>query len=275
MKKLLYTMVLLAGLFSACEEPGTSILYDKTFLELDAATTVTGSKTYTYKRVDDGAGVPSGFIVNLGSAQLSNAIDFTFEIDVNESTAIENLHYMVNGSTGTIAANSSTVELPITILDDNINPGEQFSIVVNLTTADVDINPNYQSGTHMIQITCDSDLAGDYAYTVTGTSTDPCCPNETTQTGTMTLTDEGDGVYTLSDWSAGLYFTWYEVYGITADFDLTARVTDICGNISGEFGEPFGTNTVVTGSVDPNTGVITYTWTNGYDDTATVTLTPQ
>lgn len=275
MKKLLYTMILVAGLFSACEEPGTSILYDKTFLELDAATTVTGNKTYSYLRRDDGQSVPSGFVVNLGSAQLSSPVNFSFEIDVANSTAVENLHYTVTGTSGTIAANSSTVELPIMIIDDNINPGEKLSIIVNLTSADVDINPNYKSAAHIIQVTCDSELAGTYLASATGTSTDVCCPDETTVTKEITLTDEGGGVYTISDWSAGLYLEWYDIYGVTPTLDLSGRVTDVCGTLSGEFGEPFGTSTTVTGSVDPDTGVITYVWTNGYDDTATVTLTPQ
>lgn len=268
-------MILVATAFTACEEPGTSILYDKTFLELDAATTVTGSKTYSYLRVDDGQAVPSGFIVTLGSAQLSNPVNFSFEIDVNNSTAIENLHYTVTGNSGTIAANSNTVELPIMIIDDNINPGEQLSIVVELTSADVDINPNYQTATHVVQVTCESSLGGTYTSTTTGTSTDPCCPDATTVTGEVTLTDEGGGVYTLSDWSAGLYLEWYGVYGITASTDMSGRITDVCNTLSGSFGEPFGTTTDVTGSVDPDTGVITYSWSNGYDDTATVTLTPK
>ncbi len=124
-------------------------------------------------------------------------------------------------------------------------------------------------------IICPSDLAGEYSAHSVGQSTDSCCPDETTVDYDVTLTETGAGEYTISDWSARMYFTWYEIYGITSDFDMTATITDACGNISASFGEPFGTDVTISGSVDQETGVITYTWTNGYDDTATVVLTPK
>ncbi len=125
-------------------------------------------------------------------------------------------------------------------------------------------------------LVCPSALAGEYTATTTGTSTDPCCPDETTlENQTVTLVSKGSGVYEISDWSAGLYQEWYDVYGITPDYvaggGMKGTITDACGKISGSFTEPFGTTTTVTGSV--TNGVITYTWKNGYDDTATVTLT--
>lgn len=277
MKKILYSLIIImAATFTACEDPGTTILYAEEFLELDAATTVTGSRTYSYLRVDDGQGVPSGFIVNLGAAHSASPINFTFEVDPS-STAIENLHYSLNSTSGTIQANSSTAELPITILDDNINPGEAPTIVIKLTGGDVSINPNYELATHVLQVLCESSLAGTYTTTTTGTSTDGCCPNETTVAGEVTLTaGSADGEYSISDWSAGMYLEWYGVYGITADSDLSTTFNDVCGNVSiAETGEPFGNTFSATGSVDPATGVITYTWLSGWGDTAVVTMTPK
>ena len=58
MKKILYSLIIMAAAFTACEDPGTDILYTETYLELDAATTVTGSKTFSYLRVNDGQGIP-------------------------------------------------------------------------------------------------------------------------------------------------------------------------------------------------------------------------
>ena len=278
MKKILYSLiVIMAATFTACEDPGTSILYAEEYLELDAATTVTGSRTFSYLRVDDGQGVPSGFIVNLGAAHSSSPINFTFEIDAANSTAIENLHFSVNSNSGTIQPNSSTAELPITILDDNINPGETPAIVVNLTGGDIAVNPNYESATYVLQVLCESTLAGTYTTTTTGTSTDPCCPTETTVTGEVTLTaGAADGEYSISDWSAGMYLEWYDVYGVTATTDLSVNFNDVCGTVSiAETGEPFGNTFSATGSVAPATGVITYTWLSGWGDTAVVTMTPK
>ena len=121
-------------------------------------------------------------------------------------------------------------------------------------------------------IICPSALEGTYIATATGQSTDGCCPDLTTVTKEVTLTKGASaGVYTMSDFSAGLYFTWYEVYGITANFNLARSITDACGVISGSFGEPFGTVVTVTGKVNDD-GSIDMSWVNGYDDTATIKL---
>lgn len=123
---------------------------------------------------------------------------------------------------------------------------------------------------------CDSDLGGIYLATTTGTSTDACCPDETTVEKEITLTQTGDGEYTISDWSGGLYLAWYEVFGITAETDMTETFIDACGNISiAEFTEPFGETASATGSLDFETGVVTYEWSNGFGDAGTVILTPQ
>lgn len=132
---------------------------------------------------------------------------------------------------------------------------------------------------YRVPVVCPSDLGGEYTATTTGTSTDPCCPDETTlENQTVTLTQVSGTDYEISDWSAGLYQEWYEIYGITPEYvaggGMIGTITDACGGISGSFGEPFGTTTTISGSVDA-AGVITYTWTNGFDDTATVILTPK
>lgn len=142
--------ILIFGLFS-CDAPGTDILYEDVFLELDAATNVTGEQTYSYLKTDDGQSVPSGFIVTLAAAQQSEDVTFNFDIEPS-STAMENVHYKVNGNSATIVANSSSVELPIDILDDNINEGESWTIVISISSSTVPVNPNYKSGKHIIEV---------------------------------------------------------------------------------------------------------------------------
>lgn len=123
---------------------------------------------------------------------------------------------------------------------------------------------------------CPSDLAGTYRSVAVGNSTDGCCPNETTVESTVTLTETGTGEYVISDWSAGLYLEWYDVYGVTPSIDMSTALIEACGGISiPEFAEVFGGTAVAAGSVDPNTGIIVYEWENSFGDTATVTLTPQ
>ena len=141
---------LVLGLF-ACEAPGTDILFIDTFLELDAATTVTGEQTFTYQKIVDGQTIPSGFIVNLAAVQQSTPITFNFEIEEN-STAEAGQHYRVDGNTATIPANSSRVALPIEILDDNIEVGESWTIVIRIASDAIPVNPNYEVGTHIIEV---------------------------------------------------------------------------------------------------------------------------
>lgn len=173
---------------------------------------------------------------------------------------------------------------------NQINGGDTFEFLGTVTKTDgtsysfsnTDANlinqPAFQAMVFLRQnVVCPSALAGEYIATTTGTSTDDCCPDETTlENQTVTLVAKGSGIYEISDFSAGMYFEWYEVYGITVDYvaagNLKKTISDACGKISGSFGEPFGTTVTVTGTSDPSTGTITYTWKNGYDDTATVTL---
>lgn len=277
MKKILYSLIIImAATFTACEDPGTSILYAEEFLELDAATTVTGSRTYSYLRVNDGQGVPSGFIVNLGAAHSASPVNFTFAVDPS-STAIENLHYSLDATSGTIQANSSTAELPITILDDNINPGETPTLVINLTGGDISVNPNYATASHVMQVLCESALGGAYTMVTTYFSHD-FLPAFDTNTQDVELVDDGGGVYTIVGFDGGLYAEpnpYQANYGTGA---ITAKIQDVCGVIT----TPGATDPWQELNADParpNTlenGVITYSVVGSvYGENWTSVLTPK
>ncbi len=130
----------------------------------------------------------------------------------------------------------------------------------------------------LANVSCPSNLAGVYTAMTTGTSTDPCCPEETTITSEVTISALGNGQYQINDFSAGLYLAWYGPdggnYGITSQDQSPGRIRDVCNVITFyDTTEPFATQVTGSGTVDDETGDITYTWTNGYDDTGTVTLT--
>ncbi len=280
MKKILYSLiVIMAATFTACEDPGSALLYAEEYLELDAATTVTGSRTYNYLRVNDGVGLPSGFVVNLGAAQSSSPINFTFEIDVANSTAIENLHFTVDATTGTIPANSSTAELPITILDDNINPGEAPTVVINLTGGDIAVNPNYQTATHVLQVLCESNLGGMYTMVTTYHRHD-FLPTFDTNTQDVELVDEGDGVYSITGFDGGLYAAgnpYNTSYGTSA---LTNKIQDVCGAITTDGAsdpwQQLNADPDRPNSYDAGTGVITFSVVGSvYGENWTSVLTPK
>ena len=173
---------------------------------------------------------------------------------------------------------------------DDINGGDAFILNATITKTDGSTFDANNTGANVIgqntfnalfqirqNVVCPSDLGGTYTATTTGISTDPCCPDEVTLTGEVTLEDQGSGVYEISDWSAGLYVEWYAApYGITQGNITPKEITDACGLISGSFADGVfnGGGIELTGSVDEATGVITYTWTSSFGDEATVTLTP-
>ncbi len=164
---------------------------------------------------------------------------------------------------------------------DNIKLLDEMTYTFDITTAD----GTFPSGASLnAVIGCPSSLEGDYTTTTTGTSTDGCCSSgPVTVESEVTLTALGGGEYTISDFTANLYFVWYGPdggdYGIDEAYiaggGMNATLVDVCDDISSEFTEPFASPATITGSVDPDTGVITYTWKNGFDDTATVVMTPK
>ncbi len=127
-------------------------------------------------------------------------------------------------------------------------------------------------------VVCDSDLAGTYTAVVTNaTSTDPCCPDATNITTEVTLTETGDGLYEISDYSFGLYFEWYDVYGVAEnDPALKASVSDVCNTfILDNVADYFDASIKVRaqGTIDPQTNTISLQWENDWGDKATVVLT--
>lgn len=190
---------------------------------------------------------------------------------------------------GTINVPMATTLSKLGFSTTNLRGGDFIEYRLVLTTLDgktfsnnnmsSNINDPYYASPffYRVAIVCPSALAGTYTSETTGTSTDDCCSAPATVKSEVKLTaGTATGQYTISDWSAGLYFKFYEVYGIgAADGRMAGIIVDACGNISGSIAEPFGTQAKITGSVNPANGVITYTWVNGYDDKGTVTLTPK
>ena len=144
------------------------------------------------------------------------------------------------------------------------------------TNASIDVtNSPLYSFSQTYNVACPSDLAGTYSVLTSGSSTDPGPSASENPIAnfpyTVTITAKGGGSYTISDAFGGVYILWYDIYGLT--FEVPGQFDDVCGVISGTFPEPFGTDVTYTGNVDPDTGVITINWINGFDDQGTSILT--
>ncbi len=126
------------------------------------------------------------------------------------------------------------------------------------------------------KVVCVSDIAGTYDVTVTNaTSTDDCCPGVANITSTVTLTSKGSGKYEISDYSFGLYFHWYKVYGVTQnDPKLKVEVTDVCNTFKLDVPDYFDARIRVkaTGKIDLAAGTITLKWGNDWGDKADIVM---
>lgn len=214
-------------------------------------------------------------------------IDFTVDVDTDiaESITIEKTF---NGITTTIGSYSEvpanvnvTAEEAVADIDgvtvDDLVVGDVFTfeIIVNSknglrTRSNVLLNAS---------VACTSSLAGTYSCIANGQSTDDGPgPDENPAINypyEITLTETGtNGIYTMSDFSGGLYELWYDIYGI--DGDSPGTLSDVCNAISySNTSGPFGSVISGGGSVDAATGVITIDGSNVFDDTWNLVLTPK
>ncbi|HZV69020.1 MAG TPA: hypothetical protein VFG10_05725 [Saprospiraceae bacterium] len=172
-----------------------------------------------------------------------------------------------------------------------LNDGRVYPGYVHLANGDSLLNigtgplGNVNTGAFTVQkitaILCPPvDIAGSYlVVSAIGNSTDACCAGGTTISGnivTLTPVPGSSSNYIVSDITGGLYFEWYDEYGILAPENSPGQFLYNCNEVTiVDTQEPFGTAVQGEGLSDAAAGTITYTWANGYGDTATVTLQKQ
>ena len=234
--KLSYLVLALALVVFGCNEPNSEKIFELSFLELDAATTASGSRTYTYLRENNGVNKASGFKVNLASQPLSQDVQVSFEV-LSSSTAIQNVHYAIANQVVVIPAGENIAELPIEIIADGIEAGEQLTINIKITgDANVPAMTGLDEASHIIQISCESSIPeGDWT-----------APDA----GTTTLTKTGDLTYQFSNFNYGYYNP--------VNNPIEGQFEDICGNLT-LFGESrFGVQWRGKGVYDPAANTITF-----------------
>jgi hypothetical protein len=189
------------------------------------------------------------------------------------------------GFTNGTEGGNFTIRPRVTLNDDRVYPAyvhlSEGDSILNVSTSIIGSSPAFGAFTLQIMtsITCAPvDISGTYqVVSATGTSTDGCCPDPVSISGNIvTLTAIDATRFAISDFSGGLYFEWYDVYGITSPDDSPGTLVYNCSevNFQGTI-EPFETVVAGGGPVDLASGRITYTWSNGYGDTGTVILQKQ
>ena len=207
------------------------------------------------------------------SFDLGQAGENVTSIDIYKSFNGEPAVLHGTASIGTVSVSLIEAIAGTSAKIEDLKAGDNFVFTFRPTTS----SGSYISGKPLqVDMACSSALEGEYSGVSSGQSTDDCCPGTVNASADVTITANGGGTYTISDFSAGLYFAWYGVYGIlNPDDRLAVGFKDVCLTVSGSFKEPFGENASLSGTVDGTTGVITYSWENGYGDKGTVTLTPK
>lgn len=160
----------------------------------------------------------------------------------------------------------TTLTLPVAdvvnglgVVPDSLEIGDKvvFTFKVSMNGTEF-VSPTKYTAT----VSCLSNLAGTYSRTTTYIQHD-FLPNYPSNTDTVVVEAEGNGVYTVSDFSGGLYGVgpYSTAYGTTAE---VFTFSDICNTITwtGQV-DPWGPMVPTTGGVNaynPGTQTITISW---------------
>lgn len=266
-------IILAAVILASCfEDSGTDIVWgDKAYLEIDRAGQPNPTINTTITRINDGVGVPFSVQVNLAGRPQNNDVNVTFEIDA-ASTAVAGVHYnkITSGNNFSIPAGDNVANIEFEILDEGINPGEVWSLIVKLTGGDLPVSSSYDSAAWTIQVACPSDLGGTYSYSMTnivGGSGYTTCSSP--QTGTGTLTEQtANGVYSATDFTFGQFTCGY---GDSPPAG-TLGLNDLCDNLFMTGTDKYGDSYTIT-LVSVTATVLTFDWINTYGDGGRVAMT--
>lgn len=202
-----------------------------------------------------------GTIIKATLAENITTFPVTFNLSRNDLyDAFENLNTSEDFATGDQLIISADITLKDGTVLKIMNDDGTNNFSSNIATS------NLYKVFQTYNVSCPSDLGGTYSVLTSGESTDGGVVTNNPVTNhpyTVTITDNGGGNYTISDSFGGLYIYWYDIYGLT--FDVESDFTDICGSISSEFEDPFGSIVNYTGTVNPN-GTISIHWTNDFGD---------
>ena len=252
--KLFLTLFTLAAMFSSCESDDNSTPEFVSF----------ANDTQDFAVTQNGNG---SFDVTVYTNKKSGS-DRSINIEVLENSSLSAEAYDVPAMV-TIPGGTNEGTFSVGITDSNIgNEGESLNL--KLTESD-----NFFTGDPIsINVTrdCPSDLEGTYSVLTTGQSTDGAAADPVVDLPyTVTLTKSGTNTYVVSDIFAGIYIDWYcEPYDYCSETE--GSITDVCGNLSSSFTEPFGEAASISGTVGED-GTLTISFQNGYGDMATSVYT--
>ena len=208
----------------------------------------------------DGSGpVPAGISVQHIGSPGSSAVNYSISVN-STSTAIEGQHYILDATSGTIPAGTFSAALPITILPDNIDAGDVWTIDLTLSSTDADVAPFVENFSYNVLVTCPNSIPLDRTWTASIVSG---AFGAFSTRDDVTITDAGDGTLLVSDITAGVL----PALGC-CDPNEGAFINNICDEITIASVAPtasFGYETNAAegfgpGSWNPDSQVLTINW---------------
>lgn len=226
MRKSLYTLAITAfsALFlTACfDESGLEKIYDgPAQIEFDWGDQAQ-VETYVYNPPTRVVATDS-IRINIIGPQQSQPVNVQWQFDAEESTAVEGVQFRfaTTSRTATIPANSSYGYIPIEILMDNFEVGEEYSIVANITSADLPIAPGLDETTFFFSKVCPSEIpAGIWSTNVA----DP-------DGGFYEIEIEsvGGGEYIIKNFNLDFQPPFYDTFD---NLPISGRFADVCNELT-------------------------------------------
>lgn len=220
-------------------------------------------------------------VITSGESTFYNLLDLDnasvdFDLGINGKAESVVIYKSFNNGDKIKLKEVSSVPATVTVtLDEAINgfgvtkdelvPGDMFSFTFEVISG----GKSYHSNVVFSAAgSCPSSIPeGEFLATSGGTSTYGPAPNNplSNHEEVVTLTAEGGGKYTISDFSAGAYRAWYSNF--CGDCKNPAIITDVCNDLSFRVTDVFGCLATGTGSYDPQTGIAEMSWSNCFGDT--------
>lgn len=277
----LFSLVIVSMLITSCEDQGESIFGDGELgANLKAPSTGAFLRGET-EMIDMNLVVTSNEGVSVESIVIYGELN-TLE-QVNDSTredissGVVELATVTNDGMVTFTTDELFASLPVdgeVKNEDELYPGDTFVFTYELNLADGRVMTI--AGNYTVTFTCPSDLGGKYLNTTEVSASDFGAQSFSYE---VELVDLGAGRYTVEDMTGGMWSS--DPYA--AEYATTARTTtlvEVCGQITLEdapdqFGGFITTEGQPGPSYDPETGVITWGWTDTlYGETGITTYTP-
>jgi hypothetical protein len=213
------------------------------------------------------------YMIEVGATDLSSS-DRTYTLEIDESsTATEGVDFSLGNMSVTIPADSYFGSIDVQGIFAGTT-AEGSNLVLNLVGEEAMVNAQFDL--FIVQL-CVSDIAGMYSMTTTYGYHD-FLPSYSTNIQDIEIVEIGEGVYSIADFTGGLYSDGGPYNGAYSTTATYAEITENCGLISwsGQ-SDPWGAMIPLEGgenSVDAN-GVITMSWfCEGYGENGVSVYTP-